>query len=82
MVMKVNNPTHFWVIDGGQQADGTAGAKTLMCVGRSYHPLDHILPAPAEDMIDDIGEQLDDDAETWHQNRRSFQMTKPGLQKF
>jgi hypothetical protein len=34
-----------------------------MCGGRSYFPLDDNLPDPAEEMIDDIGEELDDDCD-------------------
>jgi len=32
-------------------------------------------------MIDDIGEELDGDAETWHRNPRSFPTTNAGFQK-
>ena len=55
--MKLSNPTLFCVLYRGQQADGTDGAQTPMRDGRSGHHLDDILPPPAEDMIDDIGEK-------------------------
>jgi len=81
-VIKLSNPTLFCVVYRGLQADGTDGAQTPMRGGRSYLPLDDILPPPAEDMIDDIGEELDDEGETRHQNPRSFPTTKTGSQKF
>jgi len=40
--------------------------------GRSYLPVDDILPPPAEDMIDDIREESDDDGETRRANQRCF----------
>jgi hypothetical protein len=80
--MKLSNPTLFCVVYRGQQADGTDGAQTPMRGGRSYLPLDDILPPPAEDMIDDIGEESDDDGETRRPNPRSFPTTKTGFQKF
>jgi len=81
-VIKLSNPTLFCIISHGQQADGTAGAQTPMCSGRSYLPLHDIVPPPAKDMIDDIGEELDDDGETWRPNPRSFPTMKAGLHKF
>ena len=50
--------------------------------GRSYHPQDDIFPPPAEDMINDIGEELEDDGEMRRPNPSSSLMTKTGLQKF
>jgi len=51
-----------------------------MCGGRSYLPLDDILPPPAKDMIDDIGEELDDDgrrgAQIQEASRRRKQASK------
>jgi hypothetical protein len=79
--MKLSNPVCFCVVYHGQQADGTAGAQKPMHGGRSYLPLDEILPPPGEDMIDDIGEESDDDAETRHPNPRIFMTMKPGFQK-
>jgi hypothetical protein len=72
----------FCVIYCGQQVYRTDGAQMPMRGGRSYLPLDDIVPPPAEDMIDDIGEESDADDETWHPNRRSFPTTKTGFQKF
>jgi len=79
--MKLSNPTLFWVVYRGQQANCTDGAQTPMLGGRSYLPLDDILPPPAEDMIDNIGEESDDDGETQRPNPRSFPTTKTGFQK-
>jgi len=80
--MKLSNPTFLCVVYRGQQADATDGSQTPMRGGRSYLPLDDILPPPAEDMIDDIGEESDDDGETWRPNARSFPTTKTGFEKF
>ena len=81
VAMKLSNPTRLCVVYRGQQADRTDGAQTPMRGGRSYHPLDNILPPPAEDMIDDIGEESDDDVETRRPNPRSFPTTKTGFEK-
>ena len=80
--MKKSKPTLVCVVYRGQQADGTDGAQTPMRGGLSYLPLDDILPPPAKDMIDHIGEELDDDGETRCPNPRSFPMMKTGFQKF
>jgi hypothetical protein len=80
--MKLCSPTLFCVIYRGQQADGTDGAQTPMRGGRSYLPLDDILPPPAEDIIDDIREESDDDGKMWRPNPRSFPTTKTGFQKY
>ena len=82
VAMKLCNPMLSCVVYHGQQADGTDCAQTPMHGGRSYLPLDDILPPPADDMIDDIGQESDDDGEMWHPNPRSFPTTKRGLQKF
>jgi hypothetical protein len=80
--MKLSSPTLFCVVYRGQQADGTDGAQTPMRGGRSYLALDDTLPPPAEDMIDDIREELDVDGEMWRPDPRSFPTTKTGFQKF
>jgi hypothetical protein len=49
--------------------------------GCSSLPLDDIHPPPAEDMIDNIWEESDDDGETGHPNPRSFPTRKTGFQK-
>jgi len=80
--MTLDNPKHCWIVYFGQQADGTSGAQTPMCGGSSYLPLDDVLPPPPNDMIDGMGEESDDYAQTQHPNRRCFLMTKTGLQTF
>jgi len=80
--MKLSNPMLFCIVYRGQQADGTACAQTPTSGGRSYFPLDDILRPPAEDMIENIGEELDDDGETWRPYPNSFPRTKTGFQKF
>ena len=80
--MRLSNPMLFCVMYLGQQADGTAAAQIPMRGGRSSHPLDDILPPPAEDMIHDIGEESDDHGKTGRPNPTSFPMTKTGFQKF
>jgi hypothetical protein len=72
----------FCVFYCGQQADGTDGAQTHMCRGCSYLPLGDILSPPAEDMIDDTGEESDDDGEKRCSCSRSFPTTNTGLQMF
>jgi len=48
----------------------------------SYCLLDVIQPTAAEDVIDDIWEELDKDSETRCPNPSSFLITKSGFQKF
>ncbi|KAF8544586.1 hypothetical protein BDD12DRAFT_872549 [Trichophaea hybrida] len=62
--------------------NNTVAGWTPMRGGRSYLPVDDILPPPADNMIDNIGEKSDDDAEMQHPNPRSFLTTKTGFQKF
>jgi hypothetical protein len=50
--------------------------------GHSILPLDDIPPPQSEDIIDDIGEESDDNDEMQHPNQRRFPMTKPTFQKF
>jgi len=80
--MKLSSPTHFCIIYCGQQADSTDGAQASICGSHSYLPLDVTLRLPAEDMIDDIGEEWHDNGETQHPNPRSFPTMKTGFQKF
>jgi len=80
--MKLSNPTLFCLVCRGQEADSTAGAQTCMHSGRSYRCLDDIVPPPADDMINDIGEESDDDGETRHTHPRGFPTTKTVLQEF
>jgi len=72
----------FWIIYHSQQADSKTGAQMPSSGGHSYLPLDHSLPPPAENMMDDTREESNDDGETWYINPGSFPMTKTGLQKF
>jgi len=65
----------------GQQAHGTSGAKAPMPIGLSYHPFDDILAPPANDLIDDIGEESDDHDVRGRLNWRSFKTTKTGFKK-
>jgi len=78
--MKLTYPTIFCIIYCGQQADGTPGAQMPMGGGRSYCPRDDILPPPATDMIDEIGEESDHEGETQSLFTRCFPMTKTGLE--
>ena len=80
--MKLSNPKLFYVVYHGQQADGTAGAQMPMNGGRSYVPLNDILPPPDEDMMYDIGEELVDEGGTQHPNPRIFPTMEGGFQKF
>jgi len=82
VAVQFNEPTLYHVIYCGQQADGTSSTQTLMPGGDSYGPLDDSLLAPAKDMMDNIGEESDADAETRHANPRSFRTTIIRLQKF
>jgi len=50
--------------------------------GRSYRPLDDILPPTAKDMIDDIWEESGDHGEMRCPNPKSFLTTKRGFEKF
>jgi len=79
---KVSNPRLCCVVYGGQPADGTDGAQTPMRGDRSYLPLDDILPPPAENMIDDTGEESDDNGVMQRPAPRSFPTSKTGFQKF
>jgi hypothetical protein len=80
--MKLSNAIHFGFVDRAQQADSTVCAQSPMRGGHSNLPLDCILPPPAQDMIDDIGEESDEDVDTWLPNYTSFLTTKTGLQQF
>jgi len=79
--VEIEQPDHRCVMYCSQQADGVAGVQMLMHGGHSYIPFDDMLPPPAKDMIDDMGEELNDDAETWHPNPRCIPTTKTGFQK-
>jgi len=70
------------VVDRGHHGDSTSGAQTPMCGGRCYLPLDDILLPQAENMIEEIREDTDDDPKTWRPNQRSFPTMKIGFQMF
>jgi hypothetical protein len=53
-----------------------------MLGGRSYCPLDEILPPPAVDMINDTGEESDVDGEMLSPNPASFGMTETSFRMF
>jgi len=50
--------------------------------GHGYLPLDIIHPTAVKDILDDIGEDLDDDTEMQCPSRSSCLMTKIGIEKF
>jgi hypothetical protein len=81
VAMTLSNPMLFCVVYCDQQADSTDGVQMPMRGGCSYLPLDDILPPPAEDMIEDIGEKSDFVDESRRPNPRSFPTTKTGFQK-
>jgi len=79
--MKLSNPTLFWVAYQGRQPDGIAGAQTPIIGGCSHHPLGDSITPPAEDMINDIGQEWDVDGEMGCPNLRCFRTRKTGFQK-
>jgi hypothetical protein len=60
-VIKLNNPTCFFVIYRSQQANGTSGAQMPIDGGLRYLTLDDTSHPPAKDKINNIGEESDDD---------------------
>lgn len=72
----------FCVTYRGHQVDGTSGSDTPMRGGHSYVPLDDIFITAAEDMTNDIGEELVDNAEICRPNPRMFPATITSFQKF
>ena len=80
--MKLNSPMIFLVVYCGQQADVTSGAQTPTRGGENNVPLESIPPPAAENMIDNIREESDNDSETRHPNPSTVQLTKTGFQKF
>ena len=72
---ELNNTELFSVVHLGQQAHSTSDAQRPTHSACSYLPLDDILPPPAEDMIYEIWEELDDHAETWRLTSRRFRRT-------
>jgi hypothetical protein len=54
----------FCVVDCGKQTHCTGGAQMPLGGGSSYDHSDDIFPPPAEDIIDYIGANSDDDGVT------------------
>jgi len=78
--IELDNPTLGCCIYLAQLANGTSGAQIPTHGRRSNHPVDDILTPAANDLIDEIRAESDDDAETRHPNPTSFLMTTPGSQ--
>lgn len=76
------NTMHYCIVYHGYEADGTAGAQTLLLRSRSYSPWDSILPPPAEEMIYIDVEDWDDNGERRHPNTRSFPTKNTAFQYF
>jgi len=80
--IKIHNLMLCSVVYRGQQADGTSGAQTSLGGGHSYRYLDDNLSPPAEHMMDNMGEESHDDAETQCQQPWSIAMIQTGFQRF
>ena len=78
--MKLLNTIRFCGLHRGQQTDSTSCAQSPIHGGRSYIPLDDILHPPAKDMINNIVEESDDDAEIRCPTPRHRPTTKTGFQ--
>jgi len=70
--MRWNNPVLLCIIYRGQQANGISGAQTPIHASRSQHPLDDIHTPQADDIINQIGVESDDDAEMRQSNWKRF----------
>lgn len=70
------------VVYRGQQAYDKSGAQRPIGGGRSYLPLDDILPPLGKDMINDIREASDNDAGIRRQIPRCFPTIPTGFQTF
>jgi len=66
--IKLPKPRLLCVIDHGQQANSISGGQSPIHAARSYLSLDDILPPPANDIVNHIWEESDNDVETWHPN--------------
>jgi hypothetical protein len=89
VVMKLCNPTLFYVVYSGTQANASWGGQIPIHGGRSVILLDDILPPPAHGIIEDIGEKSDKEHVFPRLNPRcspkmntGFQMFEWKLQKF
>jgi len=70
------------IVDRSQHANGTSDAETDMRGGCCYFPPYNVLPPPAHDIIQDIGDESDDDAEMQCSNQTIIPTMKTGFQKF
>ena len=60
--MKLYNQTLFCILYRGNISDGTSGAQLPMCGCHSSHHLGDILQPAAENMIDTVRDETDNDA--------------------
>jgi len=81
VALNLHHATRFCIVYRGQWTDSTSDAQSPMHGGRSYLPLDDNFAHPAEDMIDDIREKSDDDAEVLRPNPKFIPTTKTDFQK-
>jgi len=79
---KLCSPILFCVVSRGEHADSISGAQTPMREGRRYVRQQEILPPQPEVMIDDVGKESDDDAETRCLNLSGFLSTKTGFKMY
>jgi hypothetical protein len=82
MPIRFQNPTHFCVGYRCLHANGPSGAQMPVYDGHSYLALDGTLDLPAEDIINMMVEDLEDNAQRCHTNQRSILSTKLGLQMY
>lgn len=79
--MNLNNLKLFHVIHRGQQANSIPCHELHISSGCSYHAPDVNLSPPAKDIIDNIGDNSNDDPVMHHPNQRSFPTMKRGIHK-
>jgi len=72
VAMRFINQILLGVAYRGQQSDIASRAHTPMNGGRSHPPHDDNFACSAKDIIDDISEQLVDDAKTWCSKLKCF----------
>jgi len=82
VAMKSNNAILVCIVYRGHHGDGICSTQPPMCGDHRYHYLDVIISLPAEDMIDNIEEEVVNDTEIWHTNRSSFLIMSTGFPKF
>jgi hypothetical protein len=74
--IQLNNPTLFCVMYRGSQGYNPARTDPPTYNGQSYPPLDDSIQSTAEDVINDIWEEWDDNAESWTQIQEAFKLRK------